>query len=65
MEILEEFIRKTFNMMTAPVWHGWHGHLAAGSLATGNLATKGSWQQALGTGNLAKLAHNSGLDESS
>jgi hypothetical protein len=54
VEILEEFIRKTFHIIAAPVWHRWHGHLATGSLAMGNLATKGSWQQAHGNGQLGK-----------
>ena len=64
MKILKEFIRKTFNIITAPVWHGWHGHSATGNLATGNLATKGSGSRHLAAGNLAKLAHYSRQDES-
>ena len=39
--------------------------LGDGQLGDGHLGTIGTWQQALGTGSLAELAHNTGLDESS
>ena len=55
-ESFQEFFRESWTEhLAVPVLHGWHW-----LLATGDLAAKGSWQQALG-----RLAYNSGLDESS